>query len=142
MRAGRTRRPGAIGRRRCVSTRRCYLPFRQLFRDPDLIAEGGDLAGALAPVTGAGSGEHALDGPDPAGLRRRSFDAVHALLQRRSELGPLVLALDDAQWADPSSVALTEHLMPGCPAPILPCCPRGREREGPVNAVAAAGGAR
>ncbi len=126
---------------RCVSYGRAmpYLPFRQLFRDPDLMAEAGDLARALAPVTGAGSGERALDGPDPAGLRRRSFDAVRALLQKRSARGPLVLALDDAQWADPSSVALTEHLLPGLARlPILLVVATRNEREGPGRTLVAA----
>jgi class 3 adenylate cyclase/tetratricopeptide (TPR) repeat protein len=126
---------------RCVSYGRAmpYLPFRQLFRDPNLITEAGELARALAPVTGAGSTSPAMDGPDPAGLRRRSFDAVRALLQGRSSRGPLVLALDDAQWADPSSVALIEHLLPGLAwLPILFVVVTRSEREGPGQALVAA----
>jgi class 3 adenylate cyclase/tetratricopeptide (TPR) repeat protein len=119
---------------RCVSYGRAlpYLPFRQVLRDPGLVAEAGELAGALAPVTGTGSNELALDGGDPAGRRRRSFDAVRALLQGRSARGPVVLALDDAQWADPSSVALAEHLLPGLGRlPILLLVATRPEREGP-----------
>ncbi len=119
---------------RCVSYGRAlpYLPFRQALRDPDLVSEAGELAGALAPLTGAHSGERELAASDPAGLRRRSFDALRALVERRSARGPIVLALDDAHWADASSVALVEHLLAGLPElPMLLVIATRPEREGP-----------
>lgn len=47
----------------------------------------------------------------PAHLRQRFlFNNVREFLTRCSRAGPLVLVLDDFQWADESTVQLTEHL--------------------------------
>jgi class 3 adenylate cyclase/tetratricopeptide (TPR) repeat protein len=131
---------------RCVSYGRAlpYLPFRQVLRDPDLMSQAGELTRALAPLRGIGSSEPSLTAADPAGLRRRSFDALRALIERRSARGPVVLALDDAHWADASSVALVEHLLTGLARiPMLLVIATRPEREGPgatlVRAVHALG---
>ena len=119
---------------RCVSYGRAlpYLPFRQVLRDPDLMSQAGELTRALAPLRGIGSSEPSLTAGDPAGLRRRSFDALRALIERRSARGPIVLALDDAHWADASSVALVEHLLTELVRiPMLLVIATRPEREGP-----------
>jgi class 3 adenylate cyclase/tetratricopeptide (TPR) repeat protein len=125
--------PGALWLdARCVSYGRAlpYHPFRQVLRDPDLMPEADGLAAALAPVMGA-AGERDMPGPAPADRRRRSFDAVRTLMQRRAARGPLVLALDDAQWADASSIALVEHLLAGLDRlPMLLVIVARADREG------------
>lgn len=47
----------------------------------------------------------------PEALRRRTFDSVEALLVALSDEGPLVVAVDDLQWADATSLELGEHLL-------------------------------
>jgi class 3 adenylate cyclase/tetratricopeptide (TPR) repeat protein len=88
-----------------------YLPFRGLLgdwlgippTDPEVDAD------ALAPILGFGGEVQKLD---PGDVQHRAFDAVRRLLERRAREGPVMLVLDDMQWADSSSVALLEHLLP------------------------------
>jgi DNA-binding CsgD family transcriptional regulator len=47
--------------------------------------------------------------PDP-GPEYRLVEQIVALVDHLSAGGPLVLALDDVQWADPSSLAVVHHL--------------------------------
>ncbi|MGW5747642.1 AAA family ATPase [Amycolatopsis sp. NPDC003861] len=56
---------------------------------------------------------------DPSELRHL-FHAVRALLERLSAGAPLLLVVDDLQWADPASVDLFTHLLRHPPdAPVL-----------------------
>ncbi|MET8996387.1 LuxR family transcriptional regulator [Amycolatopsis sp. Hca4] len=56
---------------------------------------------------------------EPSELRHL-FHAVRALLERLSAGGPLLLVVDDLQWADPASVDLFTHLIRRPPdAPVL-----------------------
>ncbi|HYU59034.1 MAG TPA: ABC transporter substrate-binding protein, partial [Actinomycetota bacterium] len=48
----------------------------------------------------------------PEALQYRTFEIVGALFTRLAEDGPVVVALDDLHWADPTSVQLTERLLP------------------------------
>ena len=48
--------------------------------------------------------------PDPA-ARHRLFDAVAAFLEHEADDRPVLLAIDDLQWADAATVVLLRHLL-------------------------------
>ncbi len=48
----------------------------------------------------------------PESLQFRTFEVFTELLQRIAANGPVVVSLDDLHWADPTSLALTERLLP------------------------------
>jgi DNA-binding CsgD family transcriptional regulator len=100
---------------------------RQLF-EPLLVratpAEAAALlAGPAAPagpiLTGGAEGGLGLD---PAEAEYRALHAIHWLLVNAADRGPLVLAVDDAQWADRASLRLLSFLerrIDGLPVLIL-----------------------
>ncbi len=67
------------------------------------------------------------------GLRFRILDDLLELVERGAQAGPCVLALDDLQWADPSTLLAVDHLLPRTTAvPVLlviACRPAPRSRE-------------
>jgi len=63
------------------------------------------------------------DVPDAIELRKRAFSALREMLRTIGEAVPLVLTIDDLQWADADSIALLEDLMrPGSAPPLLLIC--------------------
>ena len=124
---------------RCVSYGESlpYWPFRDLFRG-DWIGAGADeaelrvrigLRRRLEQIFGSGSEERypylgtllglALE-PEaqariaqlsPEALQWRTFEVVGELFARIAEESPLVVAVEDLHWADPTSVLLLEQLL-------------------------------
>ncbi|KQV13249.1 hypothetical protein ASC99_08455 [Kitasatospora sp. Root107] len=80
------------------------------------------LTDSLQPLLGNGpANELWADRPAPAGAERvRIHQRVRSLLGRWAEQAPTLLILDDAHWADPGSVELTDHLIRHrVPGPLL-----------------------
>lgn len=72
------------------------------------------------------------DSPDRLTLRRRAFTALRQLLRRVAEDHPLVLSIDDLQWADADSALLLQDLLrePEAPPLLLVASFRSEEIEG------------
>jgi AAA ATPase domain len=107
--------------------------------DPRRAAIAGLLAshgaGDLGPITVTS---------DP-GLRFRVVDAFADLVEELALAGPLVLGLDDLQWADPSSlltVGVLARRLTDLPVGVIGCLrpfPRGAELDRLAGALEAAG---
>jgi hypothetical protein len=61
----------------------------------------------------------AVDLPDPQELRYRAFVQLRALLYQVARRSPLVLCIDDLQWADADSWLLLRHVLHAPEAPPL-----------------------
>jgi class 3 adenylate cyclase len=72
-----------------------------------------DLAPYLTRVIGAATDvdDTQLGELSPEAIRFRTFEAIGSFLERLAHDQPIVVALDDLQWADPTSVALTDRLL-------------------------------
>jgi ABC-type transport system substrate-binding protein/class 3 adenylate cyclase len=68
----------------------------------------------------------------PEALRYRTFEVIGTLVSRLAADGPLAIVLDDLHWADPTSIALTEQLIPLVDdAPVLFLIAQRMERDHP-----------
>ncbi len=85
-----------------------YWPWTQVLRGVEPHLTAASRAGRLldgAPGGGAGSAEEAADD------RFQLFDAVADLLVGQAREQPLLVVLDDLQWADGQSLALLEFVV-------------------------------
>ncbi|HVE81908.1 MAG TPA: AAA family ATPase, partial [Myxococcales bacterium] len=85
----------------------------------------------LARVPSMASLPPAAAGASPAQVRLRAYEAFRRLLHGLGRRGPLLLCLDDLQWADADSLELLRALLkdPGAP-PVLVVATRRPPREG------------
>jgi len=124
---------------RCVSYGESlpYWPYRDLLRnwlevgptEPELRlrvklrrkteeafpGRGAEIYPYLATVLGLNLEPEAaalLKPLSPESLQFRTFEVFIELLERIAANGPVVVSLDDLHWADPTSLALTERLLP------------------------------
>lgn len=91
-----------------------YQPFATALseiaaQDDELAAAVADGAGPLGPLFPARRTDRS-DDPGPA-ARFELFEAVAALLARLAEDQPVVLVLEDLQWAAAATVQLLRHLV-------------------------------
>ena len=94
-------------------------PSSRSFRaDPANHAE--DLARLLPDLGACIGGVRAALVDDPDAERRRLFDAVTYWLGAISARHPVLLVLDDLQWAERSSLLLLRHVLDD-PPPTPPC---------------------
>ena len=77
-------------------------------RAADLAGEDAPLLASIVPALGR-AGDHAA--ADPAQTRLLLFDAVGRWLARLAEQRPMVVVLDDLQWADRSSLELLDFVV-------------------------------
>src|SRR5439155_26900345 len=72
----------------------------------------------------------------PEALQYRTFEVVRHLIERLASEGPLVVAMEDLHWGDPTSVQLGERLLAGTEeAAVLLVLTERPERDHPAWAV-------
>ena len=125
---------------------RCYETERSLFLQPVVEAIAPVVTSTPANMLRKLLGEHAsaaagllpevaaILGPPPPGRvsmemeRRRAFEAVRALLRGLAERNPVLLLVDDLQYAGQSTVELMHFLGRSRPAPGCWCWLRSARR--------------
>jgi hypothetical protein len=86
----------------------------------DLASHAEDLARLLPDIGARVGGTRAALADDPDAERRRLFDAVGEWLDAIAARHPVLLVLDDLQWAERSSLLLLRHLLDAPPSsPML-----------------------
>jgi DNA-binding winged helix-turn-helix (wHTH) protein len=105
--------PSAWGRCRDLESTPPFWPFVQMFRDALRSSSSGTTRDVVQRVVASLTPK---DNP-PAGWgletpNSRVFDDIMRALQRLTEGGPLLLVLDDLQWADAASLRLLAHIAP------------------------------
>ncbi len=91
----------------CASASCCAGAVEELFG-----ARAGEIYPYLGSVLGLTLEPDAaarVDALSPEALQYRTFEVLGALLARLAEDGPVVCAIEDLHWADPTSVQLAER---------------------------------
>jgi class 3 adenylate cyclase/tetratricopeptide (TPR) repeat protein len=78
---------------------------------PDCAGEVYPFLGQMMSLPLAGDAAARLQGIEAEGLKVLTFRAVRTLLERATGRGPLAIVCEDLHWADPTSLALLEHLL-------------------------------
>jgi predicted ATPase/DNA-binding SARP family transcriptional activator len=76
-----------------------------------LLAEAGVPVPEAAPVTASLLGLPGAARLDPQLLKRRTTDVVASYVLAHADRRPLLLVVEDAQWADPSTLELVEEVL-------------------------------
>jgi DNA-binding CsgD family transcriptional regulator/tetratricopeptide (TPR) repeat protein len=99
-----------------------YAPFVEALRTLIRATEPGAVAGLLGPSRlevgrllpeVASTASPARDGPDDRGGQGRLFEGLLSLLVRQAARDPLVLVIEDVQWADVATRSLVTFLSRG-----------------------------
>jgi DNA-binding NarL/FixJ family response regulator len=99
-----------------------------------------DRLGALAAVfPSLGAIDEAIDYPISAQERFRIYHAVRELVERLAARSPLVLVLDDLQWADGASLELIAYLFRRPPQAAVMLATAVRTGQGELAAIKAIG---
>ncbi|MBN1485592.1 MAG: tetratricopeptide repeat protein [Chloroflexia bacterium] len=87
--------------------------LREMLQDlcPECLEQVYPYLARLIAALPAGESQRET-GMDGETLRSATFRAVELLLNRLARRSPLVLVCEDLHWADPTSLALLEHLLP------------------------------
>ncbi len=121
-----------------------YLLTRTRAEVSALLAGGVRYLATVFPVltrvpaiAGALSGARGVD--SETGLREQAFGELERLLDALGNRGPLVIYVDDAQWADADSVALLQRLLhrpAGAPSLFLATLRAGMDAPGLAELLA------
>jgi DNA-binding SARP family transcriptional activator len=99
-----------------------YQPIAQALRhffeesagswdDAELPTGAGELGRIVPKLRDAVPEDRPSVAPEPEAQRFQLFDAILAILARAADERPLLLVIDDAHWADSSTVLLLRHLV-------------------------------
>ncbi|HYZ13080.1 MAG TPA: AAA family ATPase [Actinomycetota bacterium] len=121
------------------------VPYAESLIDPEdlgtrvrsLDADLHDAVPYLGALVGVPSDRaHTLS---PETLRLRTIDALRRLILALAERGPLVVAIEDVHWADPSTVRSLERLIPATAGTPVLFVLTTRSRDAIVGVAASAG---